>query len=995
MNPTHYGADILFLFSALVLAMCGIALVGFSRLNRRPETSWLAAFFYLRAGIATIGIVAVSQAQPHPAWVLGASVLDIAAGMCAVEFARRTFENAGHRTGKWIHFFVLAAALPFAYSLRLDPLWTAGALATLLGTSTAGVHVIRTTRGAALGSEGGLRRLFYASLTLYGLAGICFPVMRRDAFVAPALRSEELWVPFLSTVLLGLTGGALYWYIQGQSRRPAERREWVMRSLVALGVLAGAVALGLALGSWIPASRFAALLVTLLVSLLLLASFHAQERVREQMGQMARSDHRSAALIESMPNPMQLCNRSGHSMLVNRAWRIAFGLHEHEMPNRRFTELWPEAVRPQVEQAVATTIHGTPSRFEAEYQHPEGRRMLFSVATNPVVDDDGQLTGFVAVCADITARRKNELALLAAKNAAEAATQAKTEILTVMGHEIRTPLGGVIGLLEALRRMPQPPNQRKHTELAIDSAEALLETLDHILDAARLEAGKFTLEPHPFQPVVEFARVLEGQRIRAQTSHLELKVHMAPDLPTSLVGDATRLRQVLANLVTNAIKFTRRGHVLVTVGGEPCPGLQHLLRIQVSDTGIGISPEMQQKLLQRVGGADDSAVRQGGITGLGLSIVKSIVDLMNGEIRVVSEPGKGTSFTIEVCLPLGPALSEKPTVAVASNTRPPIPLPGTSAAPSATAVISPDVGSLKVLCAEDNATNRLIIQLLLEGMGHTVAFGEDGQQAVERLSREAFDLVLMDNRMPVMDGFQATRIIRDPTSPVLSHDIPVIALTANASKSYRDQCLASGMNDYLTKPVREQALRSAIARAMQGRSRVVSVEGRAPTNPPLSVQPPAPQASEPSPTAPEPGTPDEAAPPELVSAEGEITGMSEEELMALLDEADQEPQAADPSASLSPDARRKISQQYLNETPRLLNQLRLAWIQRDAVTLSRSGHSLKSSSRYVQATRLSDIGKQIEKLADQQAFDKITPLLSETDREFELVNERLQGENQN
>jgi PAS domain S-box-containing protein len=993
MNPTHNGADLLFLLSALVLAMCGIALVGFSRLNRRSETTWLAAFFYLRAGISTIGIVAVAQMQPHPAWMLGASVLDIAGGMCAVEFARRTFERSGHATGKWVHFFVLAAAFPFAYSLRLDPLWTAGALATLIGTSTAGFTVIRTTRGATLTSEGGLRRLFYGALMLYGLVGVCFPVMRRDAFVASEFSSVELWIPFCATLLLGLSGGALYWFIQSQSRRTVDRREWVMRSMVALTVLSLAVVFGIAISEWIPSSRLAAQLVTLLVSLLLLSSFRAQERVREQMGQMARSDHRSAALIESMPNPMQLCDREGRSLLVNRAWRIAFGLQEHEVPDRRFTDLWPETARANVNEAVTTTVHGTPSRFEAEYLHPTGRRVLFSVATNPVVDDEGLLTGFVAVCADITARRKNELALLSAKNAAETATQAKTEILTLMGHEIRTPLGGVIGLLDALRRMPQPPNQRRHTELAIDSAEALLETLDHILDAARLEAGKFTLEPHPFQPVVEFARVLEGQRIRAQTSHLELKVHMASDLPTSLMGDATRLRQVLANLVTNAIKFTRKGHVLVTVGGEPRPGLQYLLRIQVSDTGIGIRPEMQDKLLQRVGAGDDSAVRQGGVTGLGLSIVKSIVDLMGGEIRLVSEPGKGSSFTVEACLPLGPSLPERPSTSTASSTRPPLPLPGALAAPPPHVTISPDVGSLKVLCAEDNATNRLIIQLLLEGMGHTVAFAEDGQQAVERLSREAYDLVLMDNRMPVMDGFQATRIIRDPTSSVLVHDIPVIALTANASKNYKDQCLDSGMNDYLTKPVREQALRTAIAKAVNGRPRVVSVEGRTPTAPPLSLPP-----LEPSPVVPiveEPRPAEPPTPESEVNPTDEISGMSEAELMALLDEADQEPTSIDPSATLSPDARRKISQQYLSETPRLLNQLRLAWIQRDATTLSRSGHSLKSSSRYVQATRLSDLGKQIEKLADLHAFDQVPPLLTETDREFELVNERLQIENQN
>ncbi|MDX2186930.1 MAG: response regulator [Opitutaceae bacterium] len=1000
MNPSVNGADLFLLLSALLLSMCGIAWVGFARLDRRREGPWLPAFLYLRAGIATITLIATDSPMPHPAWYLAASILDIAAGMCIVEYARRSIESAGHAAGRWIHFFVLAAALPFAYSLRLDPLWTTGALATLVGTATTAYISYRKFRNADWLSSDGLQRHFHLALGVYGLAGICFPVLRHGPDATSEPLAPEILLPALATLAISVVSGAVYWQHQYLARRTQERREWVMRNIAALALVVGVMILGIVISEWVPRAHLGSQLVSLLVTLLVLTSFHAQERVREQMVQIAHSDRRSAALIESTPNAVQLCDRQGKLLVVNRAWRMAYGVREHDLGTTRFIDLWPEPARGMIAEAVSTTLNGTPSRFEAEYVHPDGRTLLFSVVTNPVPDEDGHVTSYVAISADITARRKSELALIAAKNAAEAATQAKDEFLAVMGHEIRTPLGGVIGLLDALKRMPQPPSQRRHTELAIDSAEALLETLDHILDAARLDAGKFALEPAPFNPVTEFTRVLEGQRVRAEASNLALKVHMAPDLPTSLVGDATRLRQVLVNLVTNAIKFTRKGHVSVSVAGEPRPGLQYLLRIQVADTGIGIRTEMQERLLGRA--ETTSGARQAGIAGLGLTIVRSIVDLMSGNLRVISEPGKGSAFTVELTLPLGPSLSDRasPVLAPAvSSTRPPIPIPGAVAAPAPTTAVSPEVGNLKILCAEDNATNRLIIQLMLESLGHTVAFAEDGQEAVERLSRDVFDLVLMDNRMPVMDGFQATRIIRDPASTVLAHDVPVIALTANASKNYKDQCLASGMNDYLTKPVREAALRSALAKAMNGRPRVITVEGRTPTAPPLqldrtsNVPPPASVSPRQTDADTSPSDPDQAPETGAEAPQPEITGMSEEELMALLDEAEQEPDQPDPSAALSPEARRKISLQYLNETPRLLNQLRVAWLRQDGPTLARAGHSLKSSSRYVKATRLSEIGKQIEKLADEGSFAQISALLSETDREFELVNERLQMDN--
>ena len=535
---------------------------------------------------------------------------------------------------------------------------------------------------------------------------------------------------------------------------------------------------------------------------------------------------------------------------------------------------------------------------------------------------------------------QSEQALLAAKEAAEAATRAKSDFLAVMSHEIRTPIGGVIGLLDMLRRLPQPTQQRYYTDLARDNAEALLEILDDVLDTAKVESGKLSFESIPFRLRAEFHRVLEALRLRAEAKGLALEWKVDPDVPEVLTGDPTRLRQIVANLVSNAIKFTARGGIHVTAQRDPviAGDTRAQLRVSVRDTGIGIPPEAQTRLFAKFEQADASTTRQYGGTGLGLAIVKNLVERMAGNIAIESAVGAGTTFICTLRLPIGSAEE----------------MAGLEPADLQAAALTRHACHLRLLGAEDNSTNREIMRFIVEQMGHEIVFAENGREAVDWLRRECFDAVLMDNRMPVMDGFQATRLIRDPAAAVRDREVYIIAVTANASQTYRAECLEAGMNDYLTKPVREAALHAALGRAIDHQQH----RGFR-----LPAMPPAQEAGE--------------TPP---------AGMSEAELTAAVT-AESEP--GGPEAQFSPATLRKIARQFLQETPLLLAAMRTALQTGDAVTLGRGAHSLKSTSWYVRGDRLRAVAAELETCADAGRQDELGPLLDRVEHEFALLRPEL------
>jgi signal transduction histidine kinase/DNA-binding NarL/FixJ family response regulator len=378
-----------------------------------------------------------------------------------------------------------------------------------------------------------------------------------------------------------------------------------------------------------------------------------------------------------------------------------------------------------------------------------------------------------------------------AKREAEAANRAKSAFLATMSHEIRTPMNGVLGMLEATLRARIDESVRDQLTTARDSAIDLLTILNDILDYSKLEAGQMHLERVSFSVRQVADDVLSMLANVAAQKKLLLDVRVAPETPQWVMGDPTRFRQILLNLVSNALKFTEVGSVNIvisyTAGEAP-----HMLRVEVRDSGIGISQEAVSRLFNRFSQADASTTRRFGGTGLGLAISRELVACMGGDISVRSEPGRGSVFAFEISTEPG----SEPETRASKTT------------PARTGL------RLNILVAEDNPVNQKVLRTLLNGQGHELTFVDDGLKAVEAARDGAFDLILMDVSMPVMDGPTAARAIRQLPRPVGL--TPIIALTANAMVGDRESYLAGGMNDYVSKPIDLDMLLAAIARQAPG-----------------------------------------------------------------------------------------------------------------------------------------------------------------------------------
>ncbi len=375
---------------------------------------------------------------------------------------------------------------------------------------------------------------------------------------------------------------------------------------------------------------------------------------------------------------------------------------------------------------------------------------------------------------------------VAASQRAVAASRAKSEFLANMSHEIRTPLNGVVGMLQLLAGTPLDDAQRHRVEVAQSSAAALLTLINDILDFSKIEAGKLELDPVPFNlaDVAESAAAIVAPR--AEAKGLTLACHVDPAIARRRIGPADRVRQVLVNLLGNAVKFTGAGSVTLTVSTDA----DGRLRFAVSDTGIGIPPDRLDRLFKTFSQVDASTTRQYGGTGLGLAISKQLAELMGGHVGVASEPGRGSTFWFTAQLPVDTAV---PVAAPAS-------------------VAAAVTAGRRVLVAEDNDVNQMVVGEMLRRLGYAAELVDNGHAAVVASAGGGFDLVLMDCQMPVMDGFEAAAAIRarEADRPG-SRRLPVIALTANAIKGDRERCLAAGMDDYLTKPIDGRELAAKLA----------------------------------------------------------------------------------------------------------------------------------------------------------------------------------------
>jgi len=465
---------------------------------------------------------------------------------------------------------------------------------------------------------------------------------------------------------------------------------------------------------------------------------------------------------------------------VNRQMAEIFGYGPEMMPGlnvrrlyagsdtyNRFTAIAPEKL-----------ARGDVLREEVVMQRRDG--MPFWCALSIKAIDPENLTRVVWTCEDISARKASEAALQQERARAEAASRAKSEFLANMSHELRTPFTGLFGLLDLLARSRLDESQRRHVELARGSAMHMQAIVNDILDFSKIEAGKLIIERHPFRLHAIVTGIADCHATAAANKGLRFSLDIVEPLADALIGDAVRIRQIIDNLLNNAVKFTERGEVRLTVQSQADKEGYASLRITVEDTGIGIPAAMQLRIFDKFTQADTSTTRLFGGSGLGLAISKQLAAMMGGNISLSSAEGRGSRFSLTLRLPLAPADAKEGVT-------------GADEAP-------PRLDGIVVLLAEDNPINREMLAETLEHAGAIVLTAETGAEAVRIVADQRPDIVLMDCQMPDLDGIEATRCIRENETP--GTHLPIIALTAFATTNHRDACLAPGMMDaFMTKPM--------------------------------------------------------------------------------------------------------------------------------------------------------------------------------------------------
>jgi PAS domain S-box-containing protein len=604
--------------------------------------------------------------------------------------------------------------------------------------------------------------------------------------------------------------------------------------------------------------------------------------------------------------------------------------------------------RGSVEEEMNASLRGE-KEFDSQFRivWPDGS--IHHIRANAYVrwDASGKPIQMVGTSRDITSQKAaaaalNESNLLLqreterareASAVADAANQVKSEFLANMSHEIRTPMNGVIGMTGLLLDTNLTALQRRYAETVRTCGESLLRVINEILDFSKIEAKKLELEAIDFDLQILLENLASLLSETAKGNGNELLFLVDPAIPTLLRGDPGRLRQILTNLTGNAIKFTQDGEVVINVtvveqGESDC-----LLRFSVRDTGIGIPEDKLGILFHKFSQVDVSAARQYGGTGLGLAISKQLVEMMGGSVGVSSQVGKGSEFWFTVCLGLSSGRGKQ-----SPELEPSQPLVNRNA---------------RILVVEDNSTNRELALGMLSKLGLRGDAVADGAEALVALTSIRYDLVLMDMRMPVMDGVEATRRIRSPESAVLNHDIPIIAMTANAMLSDRENCLAAGMNDFVSKPVSIKALQDALMRGLRAPESEPD-SGPENENPSAVSQPPAPPI-----------------------AEGETVLFDRAAVLSRL-EGDNELAAI-------------MIEAFLEDLPKQIQAFRGLLESGDVAGCGRQAHSIRGASAAVGGARLQKVATEMESAADAGDLEFVAARMDDLESQFSQLSDAIRA----
>lgn len=509
------------------------------------------------------------------------------------------------------------------------------------------------------------------------------------------------------------------------------------------------------------------------------------------------------SLIESNIDALMTTDPSGIISDVNKQMEALTGSTRDELIGAPFKDCFTDPDR--AEAAIKLVLsEKSVTDYELTARARNGKQTVVSYNATTFYDRNRTLQGVFAAARDVTEQKRVELELNEARAVAESASQTKSDFLASMSHEIRTPMNAIMGIADLLAQTKLSPQQDKYVQIFRRAGDNLLNLINDILDLSKVEASQLELERTSFDLIEQIEIVMEMVAARAQQKGLGLSCEIAPDVPKKVIGDPTRLRQVIMNLLGNAIKFTASGTVSLQVEPDLDPLLPTALRFSVEDTGIGIPGDTLPRVFERFTQADSSTTRRFGGSGLGLTISKRLVELMDGRIWVESKVEHGSTFSFVV--PLEVETNETQAAAVTEGAISELPL-----------------APLRILLTEDSPDNCTITLAYLEGTPYTIDVAENGAVACEMFRAGKYDLVLMDRQMPIMDGLAATRNIRAWEDLNGCTPIPIIALTASALKSDREMCLAAGCTAFLTKPIRQSVLLQAIRE--HSAKTVVSIDG--------------------------------------------------------------------------------------------------------------------------------------------------------------------------